>query len=171
MKKIILLPVFVIGLFAASCKKDIYGCTDPNAQNYSTKATTDDGSCIAEAQQQVFEETFSMYFGPSTYYNIYSPSFDYSPGDLIVLEHLNDPTFNYYTAMPVVTQNIVVWGEYGYNTGEIWIYAHQISTGNPFFFPTQSEFGFRALLVKKKAIDLNPEIKEMSIDQIKLFVE
>lgn len=45
MKKVILLimPVLMIGLM--SCKKEIYGCTDQTAENYSTFATVNDGSC------------------------------------------------------------------------------------------------------------------------------
>lgn len=31
-----------------ACKKDIYGCTDTTANNYSTLATKDDGSCFFE---------------------------------------------------------------------------------------------------------------------------
>jgi hypothetical protein len=33
-------------LFLTACKKDIHGCTDPLAANYSTLATKDDGSCF-----------------------------------------------------------------------------------------------------------------------------
>lgn len=37
------IPVIIVGL--TSCKKEIYGCTDATAENYSTYATVDDGSC------------------------------------------------------------------------------------------------------------------------------
>jgi hypothetical protein len=33
-------------LLHGSCKKEIYGCTDPDADNYSNAATMDDGSCF-----------------------------------------------------------------------------------------------------------------------------
>lgn len=40
---------FMIGLSAEEtdpAPPDIYGCTDPNADNYDPDATVDDGSCI-----------------------------------------------------------------------------------------------------------------------------
>lgn len=35
-------------LIITSCKKDIHGCTDPQADNFSNAATKDDGSCFFE---------------------------------------------------------------------------------------------------------------------------
>ena len=32
-------------LTSTSCKKDVKGCKDPNSTNFSSSATTDDGSC------------------------------------------------------------------------------------------------------------------------------
>ena len=43
MKQTILL--FITSFILSSCKKEIYGCTDIVAENYSTLANTNDGSC------------------------------------------------------------------------------------------------------------------------------
>ncbi|MFH1295829.1 MAG: hypothetical protein ABIJ04_00965 [Bacteroidota bacterium] len=44
--KIIMAIITLFSVFALpSCKKDIKGCTNPNATNYDAKATEDDGSC------------------------------------------------------------------------------------------------------------------------------
>ena len=167
MKSSIILFLTLAFLFLSleSCKKKIYGCTDTFADNYSDKATHDDGSCFTQSPL-VFEEQFSMTFGPSTSYNIHYPSFNYAPGDLIVLEILSDPTFNYYSPMPFISADVVLWGEYGYADGDIYIYSDLVSTGSQYFYPTNMNFGFRALLVKKKMADLNPDIKNLTIDEI-----
>ncbi|MBI3135379.1 MAG: hypothetical protein HYZ14_11955 [Bacteroidetes bacterium] len=46
MKLIRLLTVFAAIFVLLSCKKEIYGCTDTQAANYSTLATSNDGSCF-----------------------------------------------------------------------------------------------------------------------------
>lgn len=43
MKKLLLLSLASLSII--SCKKEIYGCTNINAENYSAIATKDDGSC------------------------------------------------------------------------------------------------------------------------------
>lgn len=45
MKKTICLSVLIILIFS-SCKKKIYGCTDPAAENYSSVATEDMDNCV-----------------------------------------------------------------------------------------------------------------------------
>ena len=37
--------VFVLAIFAVSCKKDISGCTDPYSDNHNVLAGVEDGSC------------------------------------------------------------------------------------------------------------------------------
>ncbi|MBS1623546.1 MAG: hypothetical protein JST83_05970 [Bacteroidetes bacterium] len=37
--------LLITALGAASCRKDIYGCTDPYASNYAPNANVDNGSC------------------------------------------------------------------------------------------------------------------------------
>lgn len=44
MKLTFLLAVAIV--ICSSCKKEIYGCTDIAAENYSTLANTNDGSCF-----------------------------------------------------------------------------------------------------------------------------
>jgi hypothetical protein len=57
-----------------SCQKDINGCTDPTALNYSNLATEDDGSCMYES---VFVETFNLTFDASISMGFYTPMFNY----------------------------------------------------------------------------------------------
>lgn len=45
MKKFVLIVAPLIAITLLSCKKEIYGCKDQTAENYSTYATIDDGSC------------------------------------------------------------------------------------------------------------------------------
>ena len=165
MASIVLLPF-------NSCKK--HGCTDVEAANYSNVAKKDDGSCIlasaVEPKQVVFEEQFSMTFGPSVAYNIHNVSFNYEPGDVIIIENLTDPTYNYWSAMPIVTNGVVVWSEYGYDNGEIWVYADDANTGNDYFFSSSVNFGFRAMLIKKSALILNPDLEKMSIEEVKAIL-
>lgn len=43
--KLLLLSLTIL-VITSSCKKEIYGCTQTEAENYSTLATSDDGSCF-----------------------------------------------------------------------------------------------------------------------------
>lgn len=155
-----------------SCKK--YGCTNSTATNHSTVANKDDGSCIypvvVEPTQIVFENKFSMTFGPTVAYNSYTPSFKYETGDVVILENLTDPTYNYWSPMPIVTTGVVVWGEYGEANGEIYVYTDNASTGNDYFFSSTVTLGFRAMLIKKSALIANPNLKDMTIDQVKAML-
>lgn len=45
MKIAIAILIFTALIVTTSCKKDVYGCTNINAVNYSAVATKDDGSC------------------------------------------------------------------------------------------------------------------------------
>ncbi|UKN02234.1 hypothetical protein K6119_01715 [Paracrocinitomix mangrovi] len=44
--KVLFLSMIAGATIIASCKKDIYGCMDENADNYSAFANIDDGSCV-----------------------------------------------------------------------------------------------------------------------------
>jgi hypothetical protein len=46
MKSQITLLILALSMTLISCKKDIYGCMDNAAANYSNLATKDDGSCF-----------------------------------------------------------------------------------------------------------------------------
>ena len=166
MKKVLLTIGLISFLGVTSCKKDIYGCTDSASLNYSTEANKDDGSCM-KAPQTLFEEQFTMSFGPTTAYGTYYPSFNYESGDVIIIEHLTDVANNYWSAMPIVTSGAVVWGEYGYDDGDIWIYTDEVNSGNGYPWPANVTFAFRALLIKKGALKLNKDLKNMSIEEIK----
>jgi hypothetical protein len=48
MKIAVILALPALLLFLTACKKDIHGCMDPEADNYSMLATKDDGSCFYE---------------------------------------------------------------------------------------------------------------------------
>lgn len=168
MKKTILFFAAASLLLAPSCKK--HGCTDSNALNYSNVAKKDDGSCIIPTQT-VFEEQFTLTFGPGASLDIYYPLFNYQPGDVIILENLSDPTYNYWSALPIVSSGAVVWGEYGDDEGDIWIYTDEVSTGNDFPWVSNVTFGFRALLIKKYAIQKNPDLKNMTIDEVKELLQ
>lgn len=41
-----ILSLIALSIILSSCKKDIYGCMDSTAANYSNAATKDDGSCF-----------------------------------------------------------------------------------------------------------------------------
>jgi len=161
----LLLIVTLVAL--SSCKK--HGCTDPTALNYSSEANKDDGSCI-QPSQTIFEEQFNLTFGPTSTYGIYDPTFNYAPGDAIILENLTDPSFNYWSSLPIVTTGAVFWGEYGYDAGDIWIYTDEVATGNDFPWTSNVTFGFRALLIKKSALILNPDLEGMTIDEVKAIL-
>lgn len=45
-KKLAVSSVALALIIFSSCKKDIHGCTDQAAENFSNAATKDDGSCI-----------------------------------------------------------------------------------------------------------------------------
>ena len=164
--RISLLLVATLVVFS-SCKK--HGCTNQNALNYSSEADKDDGSCIL-ASQSIFEEQFTLEFGQSSSYGIYEPTFNYEPGDAIILENLTYTNPNYWSPLPIVTSGAVLWGEYGYDFGDIWIYTEEVDTGNDFPWPSNVTFSFRAFLIKKSALELNPGLEDMTIDEIKAIL-
>ncbi len=49
--------ILVLSLAIISCKKDINGCTDANADNYNDKANVDDGSCSFHAHLNPWYDT------------------------------------------------------------------------------------------------------------------
>ena len=64
-----------------------------------------------------------------------------------------------------------MWGEYGYDFGDIWIYTDEVSTGTVYPWTSDVTFGFRALLIKKSALKKNPGLENMTIDQVKAILE
>lgn len=46
MKKELAFLLLIVSVVLISCKKEIYGCTNIEASNYSAVATKDDGSCF-----------------------------------------------------------------------------------------------------------------------------
>ena len=57
MFRLSILAILLISILATSC--DTEGCTDPGAGNYDSKADSDDGSCIYDAEPFVGSWTLS----------------------------------------------------------------------------------------------------------------
>lgn len=68
MKKTNLLFASAIVLSLMSCKKDIYGCKDPTAVNFSDYATKDDGSCYHVNNIESDEVTVTNWGYTNPYY-------------------------------------------------------------------------------------------------------
>lgn len=181
MKKIIIatLPLLLAGM--VSCKKEIYGCTDSNAANYSNVATDDDGSCftmpvIPPATQNtnnIFMDEFSHTFGPSSATYAYNPSFDgavFEDGDVLILEvRSSDWTggTTYWAPLPYIEGATVlsIWYEYHQMGGTVYIYTQNKNDGSN---PWASNFTmtFRAAMIKHKMIESHPGIEDLRIDEV-----
>lgn len=172
-KAIYLLAIGTMAISTTSCKKDIYGCTDPTALNYSDKATATDNSCIHETKDQnVFTEEFYLSFSGSTPDGYYDPSFNYESGDVVIVEILSDDFegVDYWSPLPYTMANAVIWNEYSEQTGDIWVYTDYISTGSNFNYSGNYTIKFRAALIKKSAIQKNPDLKNKTIAEIKKLI-
>lgn len=75
MKKIIgvlALTIVVLSFVSiTSCKKDVKGCTDPNAANYNSSATVNDGSCIAKTTTITVWTSLSTFPCSTALINVY----------------------------------------------------------------------------------------------------
>jgi hypothetical protein len=159
MKKFIIFMFSIVLL--GSCQKDINGCTDPTALNYSNLATEDDGSCMYES---VFVETFNLTFDASTSMGFYTPMFNYESGDVIIIETVNQ--YLEWTALPLIIDiDVHVQGAYDDGSGTVWIYLRN-DDGIAFFPSTSLEQTFRVALIKSNALKINPDLKGMTIDEI-----
>lgn len=169
MKTILLILTLVLfGL--ASCKKNIYGCTDPTALNYSTEANKDDGSCISN-QQQVYIEEFWINFGPGVSSDYYVPNFYKESGDIIIMEIESDNVGGtpYWSALPynLHVTDTYVYGEYT-ESGLIWI-GTEYENGSAANWTSNATLHFRAALIKKYGLKKNPNLEKLSIDELKEF--
>ena len=144
-----------------SCKKDeINGCTNPTALNYSNLATEDDGSCMYES---VFIEEFTVTFNDTKAFDSYYPTFNYEDGDLIILETKNN--YDEWTALPfIVYIDLHVEGSYS-DFGTVWVYLY--NDDQSLHYPTvELIVPLRAALIKANALQINPDLKGMTIDEI-----
>jgi hypothetical protein len=115
MKKLSLLMIPAILVGAMSCKKDIYGCKDPEAENYSSKATVDDGSCfkIDNIESDIITIQSSDWFWSDPYWGVHI-SYAAITQDVVdngaVLVYM-EVTANNYTQLP-----ITIYPETSYST-------------------------------------------------------
>ena len=162
MRKLIVFMFSIVLL--GSCQKDISvsGCIDPTALNYSNLATEDDGSCMYESQS-VFIEYFTVTFNNTIATDFYIPTFNYEDGDLIIIETKNE--WDEWTALPyIVGIDIHLEGGYSDN-GTVWIYLYN-DDQVLFYSPLEITHPFRAALIKANALQINPDLKGMKIDEI-----
>ena len=154
--------MFSIVLLGSCTKGEINGCTDPTALNYSNLATEDDGSCMYESQS-VFIEYFTLTFNNSNSNGFLIPTFNYEDGDLIIIETKND--WDEWTALPFIV-DIDIHLEGGYtDSGTVWVYLYN-DDQVLFFSPVEINVPFRAALIKANALQINPDLKGMTIDEI-----
>lgn len=178
MKKYVIVPLG-IALMATSysCKKDVYGCKDSTALNYSTEATKDDGSCIlpsdvSSASNNVVIEEFWVDFSPGVYYDSYSPSFIKEPGDVMIVEVSSTwiSNTNYWTALPynLGVNNAYMFAEYT-SSGFIWVETNY-EDGTPANWTGNMSYLMRVALIKKNGLLLDPDLKNKTIDELKAML-
>ncbi len=164
----------LIALSINSCKKKIYGCTNWDALNYSLSANTDDGSCffasdINTDKQRIFIENFNLTFTNQSFYS-YSPSFNYENGDFLLVEGLTDYAGgeSYWSSLPLTSigANVTIWYEYSQSFGTIYVYTTTVNNGNTYNWSPSASQTFRAVLIKKDALIENPDLRNMSYDEI-----
>jgi hypothetical protein len=165
--------IFVLALtlpFVYSCKKE--GCTDSTALNYSNSAKKDDGSCITEqdikntSPQNLYVENFNLTFDNSTSLGFYIPSVNFQDGDMIIIETINE--YDEWTSLPYIFGvDIHVEGSYTQD-GTIWI-SLKNDDGTDFYPSSSITVPFRAGLIKKNGLILNPNLKDMTISELELL--
>lgn len=166
LKKSILVLAFTLPLIY-SCKK--VGCTDSSAMNYSSSAKKDDGSCITEQEiknlnaQNLYVENFNLTFNNSTSLGFYIPNFNYENGDMIIIETINE--YDEWTSLPYIF-GLDIHVESSYDeSGTVWIYLKN-DNGTDYFPSSSITVQFRAGLIKKNGLILNPSLKNMPISKI-----
>ncbi len=166
LKKTILVLALTLP-FIYSCKKE--GCTDSSALNHSTTAKKDDGSCITAQDiqstnpQNIFVENFNMTFDNSTSLGAYAPNFNYEAGDMIIIETVNE--WSEWTALPYIFGiDVHIEGSYS-DDGTVWIYLKN-DNGAGYYPANSTTVSFRAGLIKKNGLILNPSLKDMTISEL-----
>lgn len=167
MKKILFVSMSALFVLFSSCKKDIYGCTDPLAKNYSSKATTDDGSCFVDVQQ-VFTSEFTVTFSPSSSSSVINPFTNFENGDVIIVEALADDngTYEYWMSLPYVSSDFQIVYYYNETLGTVFIDSYDMNTDLNYSWSSTQTIKFRAALIKKNLLIMNPDVKEMSIQDL-----
>lgn len=166
LKKSIIVIAFTLP-FVYSCKKE--GCTDPTALNYSSSAKKDDGCCITAQDvqntisQNIYIENFSLTFDNTNSFDAYVPNFNYEDGDMIIIETMNE--WDEWTSLPIIyLVDIHVEGSYS-ESGIVWVYMKN-DDESAYYPPSSINAPFRAGLIKKNGLILNPNLKDMTISEI-----
>ena len=166
MKKLIYTAIIATTLLFTfqSCKKDIYGCTDSSADNYSNKATEDDGSCYHAPEPETHDistvEEYQMTFGPSTTFNTFSGFVDeYENGDIIInYAYWSEYGDKYWIALPISQDGIFIYDEIGDN-GNVYINFTLENDTNSSPLSETTTFTFKSILIKGSFIKENPDIE------------
>ncbi|MDX2359726.1 MAG: hypothetical protein QNK23_02890 [Crocinitomicaceae bacterium] len=161
MKKVLLLTVLGVSLILnSSCKQE--GCTDPFATNYSSEASKDDGSCFTPS---VIYEEFWVTFTSTSAYEVLSTNHIGNSDDFMIIE-VKDFLDN-WSAVPFS------WGEvdkflYG-SHGEYGVFflTTRDEAGNNYYPSSPLSFNVRVAIITKSAIELNPELENMTISELK----
>ena len=106
--------IFTMCLFLYSCKKDVYGCVDINADNYDNEATKDDSSCIYTSLKINFANLVDgaeLVYGNNNFLYTNSIGANYSVSRIlyvlsdITLYFQNDEIVNYQDIIFVNSEN------------------------------------------------------------------
>lgn len=168
----IVLTMFTLIL---SCKKDIYGCNNSSALNYSKEATKDDGSCILESDisnsdiSNVEIEEFWVDFSPGVSYDSYIPNFYKENGDLLLIEVESKyiSGTSYWSALPyhLGVNNAYMKAEYT-ESGFIWIET-RYEDGTLANWTGNVSYHMRVALIKKNALIKKPSMRNLTISELK----
>lgn len=155
-------------LLLAACKKEINGCTDYTAKNYSHVATKDDGSCITEEQSvKEFEYllTFNSSISESTYTGITS---EYQEGDAIItyIQWENAPEAQTWTSLPLTTDFALMHAVID-NSGEITIRTGKPDNNSSSPWYSEKTFLFKSILIKSSFMEKNPDLNYSSYEKVK----
>lgn len=171
------LAAFGIILMMASCKKEIYGCTDASASNHSTEATSDDGSCI---YPNVSREDIILYVsdfnGSNGYFTTSFQSSSISESDVVFCEW-QASGFNAFEALPKTYDDfmMVAYTRNGSNlTMEVSLYNTSNDLYDQPYFDWISGSTLRVYTISQRALinnGIDPDDTEATIEFIKTNIK